>query len=178
MTIRKIMIHSDGYGGSGTVILDDDGKLLEGVTGIDLHIEAQRVNEATVYLDMVQVNSEAKVDRMIFRCPLCGWEGPEHNCDHTLGQTGASTQLPLVVPQPQQSVPIQVMTPGGTPTWPQSQVVWNPTLPIEICGVMNGSETCRILTKVGAHSMHVNTETGAVWSDQYRQITVGNVHHA
>jgi len=169
--MRKITVHSDGFGGTGTVVLDDEGKIIEQVTGIDLHIEAQRVTEATVFMDMVQVNSEAHVTGMVFRCPLCGWQGAEHQCDSALG-----TQATQLQSQPISTIPGLIPSPIA-PSPPSGMVMWNPTLPISICGAVNGPNTCRILSSVGTHDTHVDTITGAIWSVSFKSINPGTVYH-
>lgn len=177
--MRKVMIHSDGYGGENTVILDDDGKILENVTGMDIHIEAQEITRATVFMRMVQMNSEASVEAMIFTCPLCGWEGPEHKCDNTLGQPvgGPSTQIQQLIGQG-----VAHIVPAPVQPHPQinlNQTAWNPPLPVLICGDVQGANTCRITNSAGSHTLHVDVVTGSIWTNGQttRQIYPGSVHH-
>ena len=165
--MRKVIIHSDGFGGDGTVILDDDGKKIENVYSVNLRIEANRVNEATLEVQMVQATAEATVEEWIFNCPMCGWSA-EHKCDHSLGQDGASTQLSPV--QPMQ----QVYQQSG-----QQIAVVAPPMSIapSVCSKVMGSNICRVLMSVGAHSVHVDTATGCIWADQFRQLTNGTMYH-
>lgn len=182
--MRKVTIHSDGFGGKGTIILDEEGKVLENVTSADIHIEAQKVTEATLTLQMVPVVAEAHVESMIFQCPLCGWYH-SHQCDNSLGNDGVSTQLQpgqllnAVVPTAVNiSVPVPVPSASAPPAaYNPNQVKWNPVLPLIICSKVNAGHTCRVLSSNGAHTIHVDTMTGAVWTDTYRQLTNGTIHH-
>lgn len=81
---RQVTIHSDGYGGSGTVILDESGKRIDTVRSVVLEIEAGAYNEAVLTIQGVLARVDATVKVIVFECPLCT-HIEEHTCDQTLG---------------------------------------------------------------------------------------------
>lgn len=76
---RPIIVHSDGTG-RGTVILDENGKELAGVTEIDIHIDAAGLAEAVINVRHASTVINGTATEVLFSCPLC-YETHSHTCD-------------------------------------------------------------------------------------------------
>jgi hypothetical protein len=86
---RPVTIHSDGTG-RGTVVLDEDGKQISGISNLSLNVDAKGVVEVTIEVIKSQVNIQGTVTEVIFECPLCS-EGHTHTCDPDLGGIATTT---------------------------------------------------------------------------------------
>lgn len=82
--MRQLTIHSDGYGGQGTVILDEDGNKIEGVFSATIYMEANRINEVTLEVQAAKTVVKATLKEVNFICPLCE-DRVEHKCEEELG---------------------------------------------------------------------------------------------
>lgn len=82
--MRQVTIHSDGFGGKNTVILDEDGNVIDGVISAEIKIEAQKVNEVSLEMQAVALTTGGSVTEVTFRCPVC-FERFQHQCDESVG---------------------------------------------------------------------------------------------
>lgn len=82
--MRQVTIHSDGFGGKNTVILDEDGNVIDGVIAAEIKIEAQKVNEVTLEMQAVALTTGGSVTEVTFKCPVC-YERFQHQCDESVG---------------------------------------------------------------------------------------------
>ena len=80
---RPITIHSDGTG-RGTIVLDEDGKKIDNISGVTIYINALGVVEATLEVARAGVVTKAEVTNVIFNCPACG-DSVDHQCDEVIG---------------------------------------------------------------------------------------------
>lgn len=87
--MKKITVHSDGTG-SGTVVLDEDGRQIADVSNIVLDIAAGDIARATLEVVTPMSNVNASVEHVVFVCPLCG-DSNDHHCGPTLG--GATSHV-------------------------------------------------------------------------------------
>ena len=81
--MKKVTVHSDGTG-TGTIILDEDGKEITGVAGVDIFIAANEMNTATLTIHLTQTNVTADVKTVEGVCPCCN-KRLEHKCEVVLG---------------------------------------------------------------------------------------------
>ena len=84
--MKKVTIHSDGWGGEGTVILDGDGNKLLNVYEATIRLEANRPTEVDLVILQSDINVQATINEVTFICPCCN-NTIEHKCqnDRTLG---------------------------------------------------------------------------------------------
>jgi hypothetical protein len=147
--MKKITIHSDGYGGKGSVVLDEDGKEIESVRSATIFVEAGEITRADLTVNMVNVVVQGEVDTVTAECPICK-ERMDHKCGQfTLGNTS----------------PINAWTGNSYPL---------PVLPqgVTTCQRVMGTETCSLPMSL-AHTIHVNFATAHMWSDISRTINPG-----
>lgn len=78
--MKTITVHSDGFGGKNTVLVTEDGELVDNVIEADIHLEAGRVTEMTLVMQPVSTVIKGAVSEVSFLCPLCQ-ESHEHQCD-------------------------------------------------------------------------------------------------
>ena len=81
--MKRVTVHSDGTG-TGTIILDEDGKEITGVAGVDIFIAANEPNTATLTIHLTQTNVTADVKTVEGVCPCCN-KRLEHKCEVVLG---------------------------------------------------------------------------------------------
>lgn len=150
---RFVTVHSDGTG-RGTVILDEDGKQIAGVTELNFSIEADGVTHGSIEVRGVHANvSGVAIEEVNFSCPLCG-DVTEHKCDTQLG--GGSPTI--------QHASLQ-FSPSGFATLPTHNPIhaisWIP------CGKTSKSGmadlTC-IVNEDIHHTSHFDAEYGISWS--------------
>jgi len=82
--MKRLSIHSDGFG-PGTFILDEDGKKLEGVVSATIYLEASEPNRVSLDILVPSANMTVHLDNVTLICPSCK-EGFDHRCGgDTLG---------------------------------------------------------------------------------------------
>lgn len=80
--MKKITIHSDGYGG---VIVDEDGTKIEGVYAATVRVQAGDITRIDLEVISTGVKVEGTVDEVELVCPICQ-HSDHHKCDGgTLG---------------------------------------------------------------------------------------------
>lgn len=77
--MKKLSIHSDGFG-SGTVIIDEDGRQLEGVVDATIWLEAREPNRVDLTIMVPSINVTVHVEGVTLVCPLCKAD-QEHECE-------------------------------------------------------------------------------------------------
>lgn len=82
--MKKIRIHSDGFG-TDTVVMDEDGNLIGDVTEATVYLSAREPNRISLEFIATPVNVAGTVDEVTLRCPCCQ-EAFSHECGgNTLG---------------------------------------------------------------------------------------------
>lgn len=82
--VKKIRIHSDGFG-NDAVIMDEDGKTLDNVVDATIYMTPREPNRINLEFIATPVNVAGSVDEVTLTCPCCE-ESFTHNCGgNTLG---------------------------------------------------------------------------------------------
>jgi hypothetical protein len=75
-----IQIVSDGTPET-THVQAPDGKIIEGVVGVDFSIEIGSLGHATIRVIAPKLDVSASLDKTVYNCMCCGTE-IEHQCGH------------------------------------------------------------------------------------------------
>ena len=82
--MKKIRIHSDGFG-NDSIVMDEDGNQLDNVIAATISIEAREPNRIDLEFHATPVNVAAYVDQVTLICTCCE-EAFTHDCGgNTLG---------------------------------------------------------------------------------------------
>lgn len=77
--MRRLTIHSDGTS-QGTVVLDEDGNEIQGITDLDFRVTTDDLNEITLEIRAVSANVQGDLRLIVFECPVCNHRH-DHICD-------------------------------------------------------------------------------------------------
>lgn len=150
--MKSITIHSDGYGGEKTVIIDEDGNTLDGVRRIDLTIEAGEANRATIEVVLPKATVSANVDAVEWTCPLC-FELQTHNCEPSVQAYGVHKL----------SGPLLSVAAGvRSATDPLADKMCRVT---EFNPITSMHMLCYVNKEI-PHGTHVDTQLGWVWNSK------------
>lgn len=109
---KSLRIHSNGYGGDETVIVDEDGQTVQNVTRAVIEINVGAYNEITLDIVGSETVVEGRVISIQFNCPCCDFVF-DHECDTDLGGTHPPPK-PISPPKtPSPGSPFGTPTPGG-----------------------------------------------------------------
>ena len=85
--MREWTIHASDAMGRDLVVVDGDGKKIDGLLEVTVYADPRNGLRASVDILGVAVNVKVKIDTVYFRCPSCE-ELVSHDCElQTLGGT-------------------------------------------------------------------------------------------
>lgn len=147
--MKQVTIHSDGFGGKNTVLVTEEGELVDNVIEASIQLKAGQVTEVTLVMQHAAVSMQGQVREVVFDCKFCD-SSQLHYCDG-------------MAPTP----------PSAEPAWPTPEKVAaaiqaSDPITYTPCGAAFVTHDAKSETWTcyvhGPHKMHVDVLYGGTWN--------------
>lgn len=78
--MKNVTVHSNGFGGEQSIIVDEDGNTLENVRAATIYVQSGEMTEVNIEVIHAKINAIGRVREVEFICPCCDIH-LVHKCD-------------------------------------------------------------------------------------------------